>query len=321
MSYLILLIFLLVFALGYEKSKELSETFSSLQMRQALLKRALGFVVMSAWIHSLPYILMTIYMREMNLGSVEVFGHDEAMTYVVTAYLVRNPLLYVLALTLGGVFVYRLNIKESAEGSEDSNKMAKSSYFMAFSIVLIFLLGPLAAEIIKGGAKLAFTGFLVGISAPVSLYAILTLSTPLTMQVKAYWAPFAMVGLTTASLFGFSSVTASFVAEELQQFKLGGGSLVAVTIHEKTFIGSLALLTSETAFIDVITDSANTPECSLRLPAKDIQIAHPPRRTDLTVFLEFPNLYKPEFRAKYRENASAVCDVAGRNFVSRNHGP
>lgn len=64
MIYVSVLVFALIFFFGVSRSAELAAFLEHREQRRNLVLRMLGFLAMSSWIHAIPSILLSVYMRE-----------------------------------------------------------------------------------------------------------------------------------------------------------------------------------------------------------------------------------------------------------------
>jgi hypothetical protein len=272
MTYLFLGILALVFVLGIEKTKDLGRSMLSLEQRQNLLKRIAGFIAMSAWIHALPYILILIYMRSQHILSSELFNEDDATTNIIVLYILPSILLgtvSILALfkvthivllksTMLKLLTFRSKVNSLAVGMGVGTAILYLTY-----LLLHFVAGYMYDQ----------AAFISLASMPIALYIFLTLTLPLSDQIRYYWTPFALIVMVTTSLV-IHPATSELVKAELQAFRSGGLSHVVVTHDKVSFAGKLVLLTKKSAYIRVVLNEAGEEACFIRVSTDSALIAH-----------------------------------------------
>ena len=90
MSILLIIALALLFVLGLKRSMDLASALRSPEQRQRLILRIAGFVAMSLWLHLLPSLLLTVYMRHEGILVPELLASTHPGTTVIGLYLASN---------------------------------------------------------------------------------------------------------------------------------------------------------------------------------------------------------------------------------------
>lgn len=277
MSYLFLAFVALIFVFGWGRSKQLLGDLSNVDRRQNLLLRIGGFILMSAWLHALPSVLLTIYMRREGILATEVLGDDSARAVAATLYSIV-PIVAVVACLCSGAIFYAFESK----GLPPYWRWLSSGNHLSFGVVVgLGLIWVIADG--NGGWQRAV--FVLAVAAPFAGYLTVALVTPLETQIKHFWIPFAVVGFVTFFLFFRADVTHDLVGDELTRFGSGGGNMVFVTNGEEELLGLLILVTHKAVYLKEIDDGLPKqkpdPTCQVRIPIDHATVTSLPSRAFL----------------------------------------
>jgi hypothetical protein len=258
MNFVVLGVLLLVFVLGVRRSADLATALKEPEQRRSLVLRGIGFLAMSAWLHSLPALLLTIYMRYEGMLASEVLTDDDARATVVSLFLLP----YILFVVFFGCWGALCATWEGRRW-----KLISLDTLFGYSMAILFLAGSYAAG---GFSRLIF---MCAVCIPFILYGTMTLLTPLAVQIKLYWAPFALVGVVTGVLLALDDVTHHLVAAELGSFGTGGGRYVVASSNDSLIAGRLVLFTQTASYIAAVDESGETTGCLIRIPNDDLRVA------------------------------------------------
>lgn len=260
MEYLIFILIGVLFLFGAEKSIGFARLLEDRDLRRNFVIRVAGFFAMSAWIHSLPFIMLTIYMREHRMIAPELFTFDAARTTLVGLYVMPIILISAAVLSVGAFFRW---IDESEK------------YSFRAATVLGVVLYSLAMWAVWRGENRELFWLILIVSLVVAVYIWLALLCSFETHLKLHFIPFLAISIITGTMFFYSTATEALVAQELKSFSSGGGDAAVVQRGGVTYSGKLVLLTKDTIYLELkpTSDEFANVQCLLRLPAADSELA------------------------------------------------
>ena len=275
MDYLVLLLVALLFLYGFSGVGSLIDYFSDIDRRRSLTIRVAGFFAMSAWLHLMPKILLTIYMRENHFLAPELFSEDVGRTVLAGAYITPKILFAVILLSWGAIYKKVIGLVPGAHTRTAKWTVIAHSVLGAMAYI-VFIYGLWSGDKAFAGHPHYPTLFLfvLLVSLTVSAYLILTLLANLEATLKFCYAPLLLILAVTAAVFYFSPAVANLVETQLNSFSSGGIG-AKVKWNDLEIKGRLLMVTGEAVYLEV---PSYPPQpyphseyfgCVLRLPGRE----------------------------------------------------
>lgn len=256
MIYLVLLLACVLYVFGLQRSTDIATFLREPTHLRNLAFRIAGFVAMSAWLHLLPLLMMTIYMRQEGFLATEVLVEDHVRAWVVGLYMSS---VFLTVIWLGCIGP----ITAAVEGSAWRLRSWPS---------LLGLLAALSPGILllARGSNVGPYLFVLAASLPFIIYITVTLATPLVSQVRLWWLPFAVIAAESIFLIQAPTWVHKFVAKELAEFGAGGGRFALVKYKDSEVVGRAVLATKEAVYIRLGgKDDWQSARCLVRVPIND----------------------------------------------------
>ena len=255
MEYILLAALALIVVLGPSQTAEFLTDLTSPDQGRNLLFRVAGFLLLSAWLHFLPSLLLLIYMRNHSFFAPEVFGSDSPRAVVIGIYLAPTIL-------IGSIFLcLRQLVIRIGAGSINATIVGISGYAGYDA----YLYGTW-----RYGKESLFA--LVGIvSAVIAAYISLALRASISDQLRLWFFPFLMIASVSAAMLYFSEQLSGLVGRQLMAFGSGGGLGVVMEREGKFYKGRLLLSTTEAAYVHMhpFPDGLGDIQCVVRIPVSD----------------------------------------------------
>ena len=260
MSFVVLLFVALLFVLGFKGTTTLFSALKEVEQRRNLLYRLGGFFAMSAWLHVLPLILITIFMQEEGILATTVFSEDEPIARIATLYVLPQIVLLVLLLTIHALL-----------GKMEGNPYyIKSWGWIAGLVVASELLFPWGEKVTD--ERIAQGVFLIVVSLPFAIYLWIAIRSSFERQIKLFWLPIALIVGVTILAFSFPTRVHSLVRQQLAEFGVGGNVWVVLTTRKNDrLMGSLVLLTQKSAYVKPMFRKGSRI-CVVRVPIEDVRV-------------------------------------------------
>lgn len=282
MDYLVVGLVAFVFLFGIGQLKPTAALLHDPKQRQSLTYRVAGFFAMSFWIHFIPLILFTIYMRENHFLAPEVF-EEAAQTVVVSTYLTTKIFSGTLALSWGAV--YYIITKPITRGLNYTSTLKWTGILhsvIGVSMYAGYMFSIWSADVSRHSMQLLphrpdLFYFVLIISLVVSGYLVFAIMASIELTLKYWFTPYLLISIVSIAMLLFPKAAAHLIESELNNFSNGGIGARIAWKGEK-INGRLLLLTKEAAYLEVPRypsepyPSSEYFGCVLRIPVREALI-------------------------------------------------